>query len=41
MWRVAGRLYPVGAVAAFTQATGGVSTAKYEVIFKYSVVSES
>ncbi|KAH8904485.1 hypothetical protein BR93DRAFT_149647 [Coniochaeta sp. PMI_546] len=41
MYRVGGRLYPVGNVNAFNQATGGVSTAKYEVIFRYSLVSGS
>ncbi|KAK3331611.1 hypothetical protein B0T19DRAFT_472670 [Cercophora scortea] len=41
LWRVGGRLYPVGNVANFQSATGGVSSSKYEVIFRYSIVSAS
>ncbi|KAK1764216.1 hypothetical protein QBC33DRAFT_595440 [Phialemonium atrogriseum] len=41
LYRVGGRLYPVGNVNDFMVATGGVSSSKYEVVFRYSVVSES
>lgn len=37
LWRVAGRLYPVGDVAEFMSATGGVSSNKYEVVLRYAV----
>ncbi|KAK0732440.1 hypothetical protein B0T21DRAFT_412615 [Apiosordaria backusii] len=35
MWRIGGRIYPVGNVAAFQQSTGGTSSAKYEVVLRY------
>ncbi|KAK3372666.1 hypothetical protein B0H63DRAFT_564045 [Podospora didyma] len=38
MYRVGGRLYAVGNVNAYNSATGGVSSQKYEVILRYSVV---
>ncbi|KAK3385746.1 hypothetical protein B0H63DRAFT_560280 [Podospora didyma] len=41
LWRVGGRLYPVGSQAAFNTAFASVSAAaKMEVILRYTVVSE-
>ncbi len=40
LYRVGGRLYPVGSLTAFNTATGGVSSAsKYEVTLKYELVA--
>ena len=39
LYRVGGRLYPVGSVSTFISATGGVATSKYEVTLKYEVVA--
>ncbi|KAB5566699.1 hypothetical protein GE09DRAFT_1107868 [Coniochaeta sp. 2T2.1] len=41
LYRVGGRMYPVGNVAAFNAATGGTSASKYELLFRYSLVAES
>ncbi|KAK4131644.1 hypothetical protein BT67DRAFT_387157 [Trichocladium antarcticum] len=41
LYRVGGRLYPVGNVPAFLAATGGASSANYEVMLRYSLVSET
>ncbi|KAK3315942.1 hypothetical protein B0H66DRAFT_604248 [Apodospora peruviana] len=35
LYRVGGRMYPVANVAAFNAATGGASSSKYEISFKY------
>ncbi|KAK3681779.1 hypothetical protein B0T22DRAFT_485250 [Podospora appendiculata] len=39
LWRVGGRLYPVGNVQAFMSATGGVSSSKYEILLRYNIVT--
>ncbi len=39
LYRVAGRLYPVGNVATFNSVTGGSSASKYEVMLKYELVA--
>ncbi|KAB5583234.1 hypothetical protein GE09DRAFT_1278493 [Coniochaeta sp. 2T2.1] len=41
LYRVGGRMYPVGNVAAFNAATGGTSSSKYEIVFRYRLVTES
>ncbi|KAK3374249.1 hypothetical protein B0T24DRAFT_290348 [Lasiosphaeria ovina] len=38
LYRVGGRLYPVGNVAAFNSATGGGSSTNYEVLLRFSLV---
>lgn len=35
LYRIGGRMYPVGNLAAFDAATGGPSANKYEVVLKY------
>jgi hypothetical protein len=40
VWKVGGRLYPVGDVPEFLYATGGTSASKFEVAFRYSLVAE-
>lgn len=41
MYRLGGRLYPVGNFAQFNSGTGGASASKYEVLLKYVEVAGS